>query len=132
MGKYEVASVIERIEEIRTERKISQLLLCSMTGISRSNFYYIIKKKVSPTLETLDRLADAMGVDMAEFFKPSKRYTELVEISDRAREEYFSKNYPHWNDMKFLSGLGVVAEDGPAYTKSGGKSEKPDDGARKP
>lgn len=114
MGKYEKQSVIERIEEIRTERKISQMLLCNMTGISRSNFYYIISGKVSPTLETLDRIADAMGVSLSELFKPSRRYAAAQKIAAKRAEEYFSKNFSHWNDKDYLK-TDFVAEKGEEY-----------------
>lgn len=94
MGKEETDSVIARIKETMKELGISQLLLSDTTGISRSNLYYILKKKVSPTLDTLDRIADAMEVNMAEFFKPSRHYIAMQNKIAKAEKRFLNPAQP--------------------------------------
>lgn len=64
--------VNEKIHEIRLAKKLPILKVSVESGISRSHLYYIETKKVSPTVETLYRLADVLDVDVTEFFSAEK------------------------------------------------------------
>lgn len=64
----EVESVIERIRHIRQEKKISIVQLSVESGISRSHLFYIESKKTIPSLETLAKIAQAMGLHLKDFF----------------------------------------------------------------
>lgn len=60
--------VIDRFLKIRKEKGFSILKLSTESGISRSHLYYIETKKVSPSLDTLDKLANTLGIELKDFF----------------------------------------------------------------
>lgn len=66
-----------RIKEIRKSKKITQEKLAEMINV---DFGYISKLEVGqnfPSLQTLNRIADALNTDVVEFFK----YSELEELN---------------------------------------------------
>lgn len=64
----EVEQVIDNIRKIRKEKKISIVQLSVESGISRSHLFYIESKKTIPSLETLAKIARAMGLHLKDFF----------------------------------------------------------------
>ncbi len=64
----EVEDVIEKIRTIRIEKKISILKLPLESGVSRSHLFYIESKKTVPSLETITKIAHAMGLQLKDFF----------------------------------------------------------------
>jgi len=64
----EVEDVIEKIRTIRIEKKISILKLSLESGVSRSHLFYIESKKTVPSLETITKIAHAMGLQLKDFF----------------------------------------------------------------
>lgn len=60
--------VIDRFLKTRKEKGFSVLRLSTESGISRSHIYYIETKKVSPSIDTLEKLATAMGIELKDFF----------------------------------------------------------------
>ena len=64
----EVEDVIDKIRNFRKEKNISILNLSLESGISRSHLFYIESKKTIPSLETLTRIAHAMGLKLKDFF----------------------------------------------------------------
>ena len=65
----EVEQVIDKIHSLRTEKKISIVQLSVDSGISRSHLFYIETKKTIPSLETLAKIAKAMGLHLKDFFE---------------------------------------------------------------
>jgi len=62
-------------ERIRQERKTSSLTieqLAGLAGISPSFLAYIETKKKKASLETIGKLAKALGIPVADLFKTSK------------------------------------------------------------
>lgn len=64
----EVSEVIDKIRKFRKEKKISILTLSVESGVSRSHLFYIESKKTVPSLETLAKIAHAMGLKLKDFF----------------------------------------------------------------
>ena len=60
--------MIDKIRAFRLEKKISILTLSVESGISRSHLFYIETKKSVPSLETLAKIAHAMGLKLKDFF----------------------------------------------------------------
>ncbi|WP_438002680.1 helix-turn-helix transcriptional regulator [Sorangium sp. So ce321] len=60
--------VTGRIREIAAERKIPVTHLPDRAAVSRAHFWDVLAGKKSPTLQWLGRIAEALGVDAAEFF----------------------------------------------------------------
>lgn len=63
-----------RLRELREERKISMRGLALKSGLSANALSMIERGKASPSVSTLYKLADAMGVDITAFFgEPMER-----------------------------------------------------------
>ncbi len=91
----ETDCVIDEIIRIRKEKGISIVKLSVDSGVSRSHLFYIESKKSSPSLDTLDRIAKSLGVEMKDFFAQKSAYT-----------------------IQGFSGFGALAaEDTPEYQK---------------
>ena len=64
----EVNDILEKIRKYRIEKGMSIVQLSVESGISRSHLYYIETKKTIPTLDTLAKIADALGLKLKDFF----------------------------------------------------------------
>lgn len=64
----DVEEVLNKIRRFRNEKGISIVQLSADSGISRSHLFYIETKKTIPSLETLSKIAKAMGIELKDFF----------------------------------------------------------------
>ena len=62
-------NVHDKIRKFRIDKGISILKLSVDSGISRSHLYYIETKKVSPSIETLYKIAKSLDIELVDFFK---------------------------------------------------------------
>lgn len=60
-----------RIREILESKDIKVSSLAETVGITRANMSNIVNGKSTPSLETLEKIANALGVDITELFTPS-------------------------------------------------------------
>jgi transcriptional regulator with XRE-family HTH domain len=82
--------VAQRLQELRAGRKLSIRALARLSGLAVNTLSLIENGKTSPSVSTLQRLAQALEVPIAEFFtrvKAQKRlvYTPAGERLPRAR-----------------------------------------------
>lgn len=68
-----------RILELCLKGGISKYQLSIRTGISQSALSDIAKKKNVPTITTLEKICDAFGITMAQFFTPDDSFPDLSE-----------------------------------------------------
>lgn len=69
----------ESIVALCKRRGISKYRLAQMTGISQSSIGKIISKDSLPTILTLEKICDALGVTMAQFFSEQESPVYLSE-----------------------------------------------------
>ena len=67
--KEQIQEVCEKIRLLRNQKGLTILELAEKAGIAHSAVYYIESKKKEPTLSTLFKLAEALEISIAEFFK---------------------------------------------------------------
>jgi transcriptional regulator with XRE-family HTH domain len=60
---------MDRIRQLRTERGLSQAKLAVMAGMDPATFNRLEQGKGNPNLRTLERVADALGVSIAELLE---------------------------------------------------------------
>ena len=58
----------KRIREIRKQKNISQMDLAYSIGMSMNTVSYIELGKIAPKIDTLNKIANVLGVDISEFF----------------------------------------------------------------
>ncbi len=71
-------NVMERIDELCRQRNISKYRLSQITGISQSAFSKMARQQSSLSLETLQRICEAFGISMAQFFSETGEYPDLT------------------------------------------------------
>ncbi|MFE9935829.1 helix-turn-helix domain-containing protein [Streptomyces hirsutus] len=59
----------ERIRRVREHHNLSQQDVCGRSGIDVASYSRIEQGHASPLLDTLIRIADAIGVDLAELVR---------------------------------------------------------------
>lgn len=76
-----------RLRELRDERKISMRGLAAKSGLSANALSMIERGKTSPSVSTLYKLADALGVSITAFFglQTERINAILVKADERAR-----------------------------------------------
>ncbi|MGW5064250.1 helix-turn-helix domain-containing protein [Streptomyces sp. NPDC004096] len=62
-------AVGERIRYVCEHHNLTQLDVCSRSGVDVASYSRIVQGHASPKLDTLIRIADAIGVDLAELVR---------------------------------------------------------------
>jgi transcriptional regulator with XRE-family HTH domain len=76
-----------RLRELREARSISMRGLATKSGLSANALSMIERGRTSPSVSTLYKLADALGVPITEFFGPQsdKQDILLIKADERTR-----------------------------------------------
>lgn len=74
--------IVKKIKELRNAKGMSQKELAMTIGIDQAQYSRIESGKVEPTLSSLERIADALGIGIGEFF--SERPTIDVNTYDKS------------------------------------------------
>lgn len=72
-------NIIERIDNLCRQHNMSKYRLSQITGISQSAFSKMSRQQSTLSLETIQRICDALGISMAQFFSESEEYSDLTE-----------------------------------------------------
>ncbi len=72
-------NIMERIDELCKKHNISKYRLSQITGISQSAFSKMARQQSTLSLETIQRICDAFGISVAQFFSNSGEYPDLSE-----------------------------------------------------
>lgn len=79
-----------RIKEIAKTKGVKITELANIVGITQPNLSNVVNGKTSPSLDLLQRIADALGVEVAELFAPSRNVIRcphcgaLLEVSEKS------------------------------------------------
>jgi len=82
-----------RIKEIRTKKGITQEQLSERMEINPKYLSSIERGKENPTLSTLIRLSESLGVDLSEIFRfiqiedPAERKSLIISLLDESDNE---------------------------------------------
>jgi transcriptional regulator with XRE-family HTH domain len=68
----------ERLRELREARNISMRALASRSGLSANALSMIERGRASPSVSTLYKLADALGVSITSFFSSNSERKQVV------------------------------------------------------
>lgn len=83
----EELNVGEKLRTIRSQRKFSLRVLAEKSGLSINTLSLIEKGKSSPSVSTLQRLAIALDVPIADFFSPDSDKREVVVTTKENRSQ---------------------------------------------
>lgn len=70
--EYYYTIIRKNIKRFRRQKKLTQQNLADMTGMSKEYIYDVENERRNKhlTIAVLGRIADAMKIEIAEFFKP--------------------------------------------------------------
>lgn len=74
-----------RLSQLRESRRISMRALAQRSGLSANALSMIERGKTSPSVSTLYRLADALGVPVTDFFSPQSTHKKVVFLKGEER-----------------------------------------------
>ncbi|HUF00768.1 MAG TPA: helix-turn-helix domain-containing protein [Anaerolineales bacterium] len=74
-----------RLRELREQRNISMRALATRSGLSANALSMIERGKASPSVSTLYKLADALGVSITSFFSSDVERKQVVFLKSEAR-----------------------------------------------
>jgi transcriptional regulator with XRE-family HTH domain len=79
----------DKIKKIRTDNKISIRKLSELSNVARSTISDIENNKVATSGITLNRLAEALGVPIDEFFKEDNEIDYIDTLNDKEAVELY-------------------------------------------
>lgn len=102
----------KRVKELCSKHKVSKYRLAQLTDMSQTALANIMNKKSIPTVPTLERICDAFGISIAQFFagdgmRPdlTDEQGELLEIWDDLNADELRK------DAEEVRGSSLIVSD---------------------
>ena len=85
---YKIHIMGTRIKEILQEKKMTVSMLADIIGITRANMSNIVNGRSNPKMETLEKIAKALGVSVVELFSPVEKTDILgfIRVKDTLHE----------------------------------------------
>lgn len=71
-------NMVLRLKEILKERNLSLTKFSTMVGISQSNLSNYLNGNISPKLDTLEKIADCLCIEVTELFRKKDDFEIFV------------------------------------------------------
>ncbi|WP_456680196.1 helix-turn-helix domain-containing protein [Bradyrhizobium sp. USDA 3311] len=88
------ALVAWNVRRIRIDRGISQEKLAYSTGIDRSYVGSLERQSKNPTIDLLDRIAEALGVHLSELFARPPKGARTPKTLPKGRKPAYPRRRP--------------------------------------
>lgn len=62
-----------RIKDVMVEKGVTSAKLAEMLGVSKATISNLINNKTMPSIDTLERISDVLGVQFVELFQKDDR-----------------------------------------------------------
>ena len=82
----------KRVKELCSKHKVSKYRLAQLTDMSQTALGNIIKKESIPTIPTLERICDAFGISLAQFFAGDGMRPDLTDEQEEILETWDNLN----------------------------------------
>lgn len=83
--------IINRIETLCEKKQMSRYKLSQKTGLAQSSISNLLNRKSIPTVITLDRICEGLGITLSQFFAGDGEIPDLTEEQRDLLEE--------WNEL---------------------------------
>ena len=70
-------NVLEKVKNMQLERGWSTYKLALESGLTQSTLSNMFARGTCPTVDTLEKICDAFGITLSEFFEESDRKTHV-------------------------------------------------------
>lgn len=92
--------VLQRIKQLLTERDWTIYKLAEMSGVSSKCIYNFYNRNSIPTIETLEKISEAFGLTLSQFFADGERimlnneqrelFSEWTKLTEEQRKAVMS------------------------------------------
>ena len=72
-----------RIKQVLKEKNVTVSALSALIDITQPNMSSIITGKVNPSIDTLEKIANALNVPISELFKPESELYGLIQYKEK-------------------------------------------------
>lgn len=83
--------VLERITELREQKNWTEYQLAERSGLTQSTISSWYRKDILPTLPSLERICEAFGISISQFFDDNGTEISLINPRQKQLLEYASK-----------------------------------------
>jgi transcriptional regulator with XRE-family HTH domain len=84
---------MHRVRELREEKGLTQVRLAVAADMNPATLNRIEMGKASPNLKTLERLADALGVEVGDFFPKAEAVSLERWLEDKVGHAFFAMSF---------------------------------------
>lgn len=84
-------NVLERITELRKQKNWTEYQLAERSGLTQSTISSWYRKDILPTLPSLERICEAFGISISQFFDDDSSEISLINPRQKQLLEYASK-----------------------------------------
>ena len=70
--------IIARIEQLCEKKGISRYKLAQKSGIAQSSISTLLNRKSVPTIQTLEKICEGLGITLAQFFAGDEEFPDLT------------------------------------------------------
>lgn len=100
-------NVLERITELREQKNWTEYQLAERSGLTQSTISSWYRKDILPTLPSLERICEAFGISISQFFDDNSNEISLINPRQKQLLECASKlDNDQYNALiKFLDKL---------------------------
>ena len=93
----------KRVKELCSKHKVSKYRLAQLTDMSQTALGNIIKQESIPTIPTLERICDAFGISLAQFFAGDGMRPDLTDEQEEILETWDNLNADERRILMILS-----------------------------
>lgn len=101
--------VVERIEALCAERNMSKYKLCQLTGIAQSSLSTMVHGKTLPSIVTLAKLCEGLGISIFDFFERDGE-AKVITNDERIILKYWNELNDNQKKMLLAFAKGIIAE----------------------
>lgn len=94
--------VLKHIKELADQRKWSINHLAKIADVPQSTLSGLFQRNNCPTIPTLERICDAFGITMSEFFSKEGLLTELTDEQRQLLDKWNLLSSEHKTAILFL------------------------------
>ena len=95
-------NVLEKIKKMQEERGWSTYKLADESCLTQSTLSYMFARGTCPTVDTLEKICEAFGISLSEFFQEGERKTYVSSEESELLNRYRALNEKEKDAVKSM------------------------------
>lgn len=101
---------VERLRQIMEDRSLSRYKLGKITGITQASLSTIMSGKCAPSLSTIEKLCNGLGISVSDFFKMGEDKQYILSTEEREALRYWNELDKSQKKMAIAFAQGLVVQ----------------------